>query len=167
VNIILTGSIGAGKSTVVRAAMNRLGWREPAGYFTRWGDPGRTLFIETWNGRATPVARPAAAAPDALSPPLVFDRARFTREAMAALAPGSGNPVVVDELGVLELGADDLARRLAAVFQGPAGVLAVIQQRAFERWMAILDPRTLTHVFTVDPSTRNDLPARIAALFQA
>jgi nucleoside-triphosphatase THEP1 len=73
----------------------------------------------------------------------------------------------VDELGVLELGADDLARRLAAVFQGPAGVLAVIQQRAFERWMAILDPRTLTHVFTVDSSTRNDLPARIAALFQA
>jgi len=43
----------------------------------------------------------------------------------------------------------------------------VIKQRAFERWMAILDPRTLTHVFTVDPSTRNDLPARIAALFQA
>ena len=32
--VILTGTIGSGKSTVVRAVMAQLGWDEPAGFFT-------------------------------------------------------------------------------------------------------------------------------------
>ena len=46
--VILTGAIGSGKSTVLRAAMQRLGWATPAGYFTHWDGQPLTAELIPW-----------------------------------------------------------------------------------------------------------------------
>jgi len=166
-SVILTGGIGSGKSTVLRSVMAQLGWCEPAGFFTHWGGearPAPSIFIEPWSGVASPMARqlPERSGPDGL--PYELDVEAFTRTALASLASSTG-PVVVDELGVLELSATDFCAAFAKVFRGPAPVLAVIQERALERWQTLIDPEHATPVFTVAPDTRDALPARVAKLF--
>ena len=166
---IVTGDIGAGKSTAVRAAMRQLGWTAPAGFFTHWGGAGRgadILYAETWTGERQPLARriAAPAAPGGLPYGLDPD---FPRFAVAALAEAkSDRPVVIDELGVIELGAPDLAAAVAAAFRGPAPVLAVIQNRALNQWLGLVGPEAAEHLFRADLATRAALPAHVAALFR-
>ena len=169
-NAIVYGDIGVGKSTAVRAAMKHLGWTAPAGFFTHWDGQGRgadVLFIETWTGDKRPLARriAAPAVPGGLAYALEADAARWAADALAAAAPGT--PVVLDELGLIELAAPEFAAAVAAAFRGPAPVLAVIQHRALARWLGLLDSPTAERRFRVDPATRDALPAQIAALFRA
>ena len=170
-NAIVHGEIGVGKSTAVRAAMKRLGWASPAGFFTHWGGQGRgadVLYFETWSGEKHPMARRVAAPAIPAGPPYELDAERFAEMAVASLScAASGQPVVIDELGLIELGAPEFAAAVAAAFRGPAPVLAVIQHRALARWLGLLDPPTAERRFRVDPATRDALPAQIAALFRA
>jgi len=168
--VILSGEIGSGKSTAVRAAMARLGWRNPAGFFTHWGGADRgapVLVLETWRGECRPVARRVAApvAPGGL--PYQLDAEAFRAAAAAGLEPAAGgDPVVIDELGLIELGAEDVAGALAELFRGPAPVLAVIQRRALDRWLERLGPGAAAAPrFDVEAATRDALPERIAAVF--
>ena len=100
--IVLSGEIGSGKSTVVRAAMRRLGWEQPGGFFTHWDGAERgaqRLYFETWSGERHLMARRMPAAADAM--PYELDRANFVRLAVASLAEAAaGRPVVIDELGL-------------------------------------------------------------------
>ena len=169
-NVVVTGDIGIGKSTAVRAAMKHLGWTAPAGFFTHWDGQGRgadVLFIETWAGEKRPLARRLATpvVPGGLAYALEADAARWAADVLAAAAPGT--PVVLDELGLIELASPEFAAAVAAAFRGPAPVLAVIQRRALEPWLGIVDPKTAGRLFRVDPATRAALPAQIAALFRA
>ena len=169
-NVVVYGDIGVGKSTAVRAAMKHLGWTAPAGFFTHWDGQGRgadVLFIETWAGEKRPLARrlAAPAVPGGLAYALEANAARWAAEALAAAAPGT--PVVLDELGLIELAAPEFAAAVAQLFRGSAPVLAVIQRRALEPWLGIVDPKTAGRLFRADPATRAALPAQIAALFRA
>ena len=167
---IVTGDIGAGKSTAVRAAMRQLGWTEPAGFFTHWDGNERgadVLFIETWAGEKRPLARrlAAPAVPGGLAYALEVDAACWAVARLAAAAPG--RPVVIDELGVIELGAPEFAAAVAAAFRGPAPVLAVIQNRALNQWLGLVGPEAAEYLFRADLATRAALPARVAALFRS
>jgi len=167
--VVLTGEIQSGKSTVVRAVRTQLGWEEPAGFFTHWGGekrPAPELFIEPWSGGARAMAHqlPDRTGPDFI--PYELDVEAFTRTALASLASPEG-PVVVDELGVLELGAGEFCAAFSQLFRGPAPVLAVIQERALERWRALIDLGQNAPVFTVTPDTREILPAEIVRAFRA
>lgn len=169
-NAVVTGDIGAGKSTAVRAAMQRLGWTKPAGFFTHWDGKERgadVLFIETWTGEKRPFARrlAAPAVPGGLAYALEADAARWAAGVLAAAAPET--PVVLDELGLIELAAPEFAAAVAQLFRGPAPVLAVIQNRALDPWRGIVGPIAAEHLFRVDPATRAALPAQLAALFRA
>ena len=165
---MLSGGIGCGKSTVVRAVLAQLGWTEPGGFRTHWGGAERgahILYFETWGGEPQPMARRVAAAPGAV--PYELDRANFTRLAVASLADAaSGRPVVIDELGLIELEAAGFPEAVARLFRSPASVLAVIQQRALDRWLAALGRDRITHVLEVAPATRDALPRQIAGLFR-
>jgi len=168
-SVIVTGEIQSGKSTVVRAVMAQMGWSEPAGFFTHWGGaerPAPEIFIEPWTGRAQVMAHqlPDRSGPDGL--PYRLDVKSFTEAARASLPP-DGRPVVVDELGVLELGASEFCVAFAKIFRGPVPVLVVIQERALERWRHLIDPERAVPVFTVTPDTRDALPEQIAAVFHA
>ena len=167
--IVITGDIGCGKSTAVRAAMQQLGWSQPAGFFTHWGGGGRgasELYLSTWSGESQVVARRLAETPRPLELPFEADLALFNRVAVASLSAAAG-PVVVDELGVLELGATELVAALVRIFRGPRPVLAVIQRRALERWLDLLGRENVAPVVAADSATRNELPGKIVSLFRA
>ena len=168
--VVLSGAIGSGKSTVVRAVMRRMGWSAPAGFCTHWGGADRgapVLHLETWHGERGPLARriSAPATPDGL--PYQLDMTTITGIAIASLAPAAeSHPVVIDELGLIELGAVAFTEALAQLFLGPGPVLAVIQHRALERWLPIVGPDRIDRVVMVEPGTRDALPGQIAALFR-
>ncbi|NCA82496.1 MAG: hypothetical protein EOM72_07075 [Opitutae bacterium] len=167
--IVLCGEIGSGKSTVARAALRQLGWDPPAGFSTHWGGAGRgadVLYFEPWAGEPQPMARRIAGPAASGGLPYELDRAKFAKVSVASLAAAAeGRPVAIDELGLIELGSAEFIAALAEVFRGPAPVLAVIQQRALDRWLAILGRERVDHLLAVAPATRAALPAKIAALF--
>ncbi|MBU1909543.1 MAG: nucleoside-triphosphatase [Verrucomicrobia bacterium] len=167
--IIVTGVIGAGKSTVVRRVMDRLGWRQPAGFLTCWSDgrrPAPALILETWAGTSCVFAQWRKSSNNEDGPPYAADLSvlnHFAIEHMANVP--AETPVVLDELGVLELGAETFTRAVAILFHRPGPILAVIQERALERWMEIIGPEKVEHVFRVEKANREALPDQIAALF--
>ena len=167
--IVLSGEIGSGKTTIVRAAMQLLGWERPGGFFTHWDGAGRgaqNLYFETWRGAKHLMARRDPAAPDAV--PYELAGATFVRVAVASLAEAAaGRPVVIDELGLIELAAAGFPEAVARLFRGPAPVLAVIQQRAMDRWLALIDRMRVTRRVDVTPANRDALPAQIAGWFGA
>ena len=169
--VVVTGDIGAGKSTAVRNAMKKLGWAAPGGFFTHWDGAGRgaeTLCFETWSGEKHLMARRLAAPADSGRPPYEMDRANFTRLAVASLADAaSGRPVVIDELGLIELDAAGFPEAVAQLFRGKGPVLAVIQRRALDRWLDVVGRENAGQVLTASPAGRAGLPARIAAMFRA
>ena len=125
------------------------------------------LVLETWTGECRPVARRVAApvAPGGL--PYQLDAEAFRAAVAAGLEPAAGShPVVIDELGLIELGEDGFADALAELFRGPSPVLAVIQRRALERWLDLLGRDRVGRVVEVEPAGRDGLPAEIAALFR-
>jgi nucleoside-triphosphatase THEP1 len=110
------------------------------------------------------VAEPAA--PGGL--PYELDAPAFAGAALASLLPAAnGYPVVIDELGLIELGSAEFIAALAEVFRGPAPVLAVVQHRALDRWRPLLDPAGAAPRFDVGPATRDALPGQIAAVFHS
>lgn len=161
--VIVTGAIGCGKSTVVRRAMNALQWRKPAGFFTtRTPD---ALNIEAWRGGNIPFARHAERPRDGM-PSYEADLDAFSRFAIQTLAPLPPKvPVVLDELGVLELPSSQLAVAIATLFFQPNPVLAVIQQRSIKSWIPVIGRGNVDHILSVDAANRDALPGRIAALF--
>ena len=167
--IVLSGGIGSGKSTVVRAAMQLLGWKQPSGFFTHWDGAERgaqRLYFETWSGERHLMARRMPAAPDAV--PYELDGAKFVRLAVASLAEtAAGRPVVIDELGLIELDAAGFPKAVARLFRGDAPVLAVIQQRALDRWLEAIGRARVTRRVDVTPANRDALPAQIAGWFGA
>lgn len=168
--VIVHGDIGVGKSTAVRAAMERLGWEKPGGFFTHWDGRGRgaeVLWIETWTGEKRPMAH-RIARPAAPGGPAYALEPDFPVVALRALADAdSGRPVVIDELGLIELGAPGFEAAVAKLFRGPAPVLAVVQFRALDRWLGAIGPENAAVLLRADAATRAALPGKIAALFRA
>ncbi|HAL93044.1 MAG TPA: hypothetical protein DCM68_08495 [Verrucomicrobia bacterium] len=169
-NVIVYGDIGAGKSTAVCAAMKLLGWGGPAGFFTHWDGKGRgadVLYVETWSGGKHPMARRISkpAVPGGLS---YEPEAGFEKVAVASLSGAeTGLPVVIDELGLIELDSAEFMAAVAKLFRGSAQVLAVVQHRALARWLGVIGPENAPHLLKVDSSSRDALPEAIAALFQS
>lgn len=165
--IILTGPIGSGKSTVVRAGMPHLGWTHPAGFFTHWNNQPRgapTLYAETWSGEKITMAHRC----DLRDPriphkiPYVLEP-RFIPFVQANLTLGQpAQPIVVDELGLIELTAKPIIAAFAAVFLVPNPMLIVIQQRALKNWLNYLPANPAPTIVEVTPENRAALPARLA-----
>lgn len=165
--VILTGAIGSGKSTVVRATMRRLGWDRPAGFFTHWGGAARgagILYFETWAGERRPMARRRAESGAAGNPPYELDGG-FAVRAAAGFSSVAAGPVVIDELGLVEADSADFAAAVARLFRGPAPVLAVIQERALARWLGVVGPAAHPLVFRVEAASRAGLPETLVARF--
>ncbi|MBP7831171.1 MAG: hypothetical protein KA248_14785 [Kiritimatiellae bacterium] len=155
---MLTGAIGSGKSAAVRAIMARLGWREPAGFFTS-RRPG-ALVLQSWRGEGGPCAR----RDDARKPPYEVIPEVFTGFAVKCLGTGRA-PAILDELGVLELDLPVFTRAVADLFTRDGPVLAVIQERALDRWRDIIGASKIHRVFRVEAGNRDRLPEDIATAF--
>ena len=169
--IVVSGGIGAGKSTVVRAAMKQLGWTAPGGFFTHWDGAERgaeRLYFEPWTGGQHLLARRRAEPAEVGGLPYELEGTDFPVIAVASWAEAAaGRPVVIDELGLIEFGAPEFPEAVARLFRGPAPVLAVVQERALGRWLEAIGRDAVTHRLEVAAATRAALPAQIAALFRA
>ena len=165
--VVISGAIGAGKSTVVRDVMERMGWPAPGGFFTHWGREERgaaALYFSTWGGEPHLMARRRAERAGAEQVPYELEADAFCRMAIPSLEVPPG-PVVIDELGVIELDSPEFREAVADLFRRPVPVLAVVQERAMDRWRQILGPDAAVHFFRVEASTREGLPEQITALF--
>jgi len=169
-NIAITGPIGSGKSTIVRRVMEQLGWRQPAGFLTRRSADQRSapaLVLETWEGTSCVFAQLRKSLLKEEEPPYAVDLSALNRFAVEHMANApAGTPVVMDELGGLELGAETFTQAVASLFQRPVPILAVIQKRALDRWLKIIRQKNIEHVFQVENGNRDRLPAEIAALLK-
>ena len=134
----VTGAIGAGKSTWVRAEMAKRGWRteEVRGFRTGWEGPreaGGRLFLATWDGRVLwrGEKRPAGGRPDAAGLP------GAALEALAAKS--AGGPLAIDELGLFEAGDARLASAVKAALEETSEAIVVVQARAMDAWRDALE----------------------------
>lgn len=164
--VVLTGARGAGKSTVVKQIMGRLAWRQPAGFRTRRVEvpPSQwSLEIETWNApdrvvfaHPNPVAPPGAL-------PFALDTAaceQFARDHLLHIPPD--RPVVLDELGIVEWKSAPFLSAVSALFDRSAPLLAVIQDRALDRWLGLIGAALVDHIQRVEPANRDLLADAIA-----
>jgi len=169
VRVVVSGDLGAGKSTAVSAVMRLLGWTHPAGFFTHWGGAKRgagVLYLETWRGECRPIAfrRESPAAPGEL--PYELDAAAFLAAALPACrSVGPRDPVVLDELGLIEWNTPEFVAAVVKLFRGDSPVLAVVQRRALDRWLEAIGRERVDHIAEVKPATRDALPGRLAGCF--
>jgi nucleoside-triphosphatase THEP1 len=170
-NIVVTGGIGCGKSTVAREAMRRLGWERPAGFFTHWDGGGRgadSLWLESWDGERIAMARRTSGGSGAEAPPYALDSARaVTASARALAGAAAGRPVAIDELGLIELDAPEFVRAVLAALRAPTPALVVVQERALARWMEAGLRDAGATCLAVDLDNRDGMPARIADALSA
>jgi hypothetical protein len=168
--IVVTGGVGSGKSTVVRAVMDLLGWRQPGGYATHWGGGERgaeELYLQPWGGAVLPMARRTAAPVGSGGLPYALKDQIFVPAALASwTGASSGLPVVIDELGLVETGSEDFARAVAGLWRERRPVLAVIQRRALDHWLGVIGREGVDRLLEVAPENRAGLPKEIAGLFR-
>jgi nucleoside-triphosphatase THEP1 len=168
--IVVTGGVGSGKSTVVRAVLDRLGWRRPGGYATHWGGGergGGPLYFQPWGGVAVPMARRTGMPAGAGGLPYELQDQLFVPAAVASWTGAmSGQPVVIDELGLMETGSADFARAVAGLWRERRPVLAVIQRRALDHWLGIIGRDGQDRLLEVDEASRAGLPGTIAGLLR-
>ena len=168
--VVISGEIGSGKSAAVREAMKQLGWNMPGGFFTHWDGKERgagILYFETWSGEKHVLARRIAEPVHPGGLPYELDREHFTKYALASLSDSaSERPIVIDELGALDLDVKDFSVAVTKLFHGPAPVLVVIQHRALKQWLDVIDPKNVQHLLQADVATRAALPAQLTSFFQ-
>ena len=165
--VVISGAIGAGKSTVVRDVMRRMGWSAPGGFFTHWGEGKRgaaALYLSTWSGESQLMARRLAERVGSEEVPYKLEADRFHSIAIPSLEV-SHQPVVIDELGMIELGSPEFREAVEDLFRRPEPMLVVVQERSMERWMPVMGTDAAIRCFRVEASTRDGLPEQIAALF--
>lgn len=104
---------------------------------------------------------------DPETPPYDVDLEVFNQLAAESLETADeGTPVVVDELGILELDAAVFIAALSGLFQRAGPGLVVIQERALASWKQIIGSGNIDRVFTLERAIRDELPAQVAAAFR-
>jgi len=137
--IILTGAIGAGKSTYVRKLIHQANLAV-AGFVTEkiFEDSVIVGFtLREIDGESRIIAhRDFIDKPQFAGfgvDPSIFDTFGC---AVIARAIQSGRLVLIDELGVMEQGAENFCAAARAIISGDAPYLIVIQQRALDFWLS-------------------------------
>ena len=157
--ILLTGSRGAGKSTLVRRllAENR---RPLRGFFTE-NQP-----LEEGEGHHTylhPAHLPRQFTRDNLaavytsSGLTVFPRVFDTLGCACLEGVSSSDLVIMDELGFLEGNAPAFLQAVLKALEGPAPVLAVVKDRRDVPFLEAVRSHPRARLYTVTPDTRQSL----------
>ena len=165
--ILLEGRPGAGKSTLAQrlADLLRAQGMRVGGFVTgELRDGGRRVgfAVETFDGERATLAHVSVPGPPRVSRYGV-DVAAFERVALPALdAARDSDVVVVDEIGKMELASPRFRVAVAALFDGPAPVVATAQA-ARHPFTDALRRRPEVERLRVTPKTRDALPAELAA----
>lgn len=167
--ILLTGSPGVGKSTIIQGLVDRLG---PAagGFYTReLRQAGQRVGFEivTLAGQREVLATTDPGIPFIRAVP--FGRYRVNLAALDALvvpalrqASAEGRVVVVDEIGPMELLSSRFGQIIWELLDGPAVIVGTIVRRRHPLADRVkVHPRVM--VVEVTPANRDTLPAHLYA----
>jgi len=161
--LLITGSPGAGKTTVVGTTIDRLRAEglTVAGFLTREvREGGRRVGFEVaaLGGPVARIAQVGWSAPVRVGRYHV-DVAAFEEVALPAVRQAllAGGVVVLDELGSMELASAGFVALLEEVFTAPAAVLATVHQRTHLVTDAI-KARPDAELVAVTSENRDELP---------
>lgn len=165
-NVIVTGAIGSGKTTAVTRAIRALQPRRVAGIRTRAiVRRGRkvALVLGAWEGEGERVFARASEGAESVGD-FEVDLTVFNTFGLSVLRRAADAPLVVlDELGVLEQRATAYTEAAKALWRRQGNIIAVIQARALQFWLACLGPESPHALFDLNASDRDELPSSISA----
>lgn len=159
---VLTGPLQSGKSTVVQQVLAQLKPGRVGGFRTEPLPEGRQpgFQIGPWDGACVPFARFTGQADGPWS--LKVDTSVFSNQAVGWLrAAASADWCVLDELGILEQGADSFVQEVSRLVHSTVPLLAVIQERALPFWLQRI-PQERCRIYRLDPTNRDSLPEQLA-----
>lgn len=162
--ILLTGFPGCGKTTVVRKVAAILG-AGARGFYTEEVRDGRGrrigFDVVSLEGARGELARRSAADGPRVGSYLV-NIASFERVALPAMEPRAGAVLVIDEIGKMECLSERFVRRVEALLDGAAAILATIPARGGGALIEAVRRRPDFETIVVSAANRDSLPERIA-----
>ena len=165
--IVITGEIGAGKSTAIRELCGRMASRKIGGFLTTAPveDGVKTgLSIESIDGQSRFFA-PRHPADRSASPAWTVDLELFNRDGVDLIRrAANAELLIMDELGIMEMGAEPFVRAVAAAFALHDRVIAVIQKSAWSFWAAVLGARSIDLTIVFQAHNRDAVPDWLANL---
>jgi nucleoside-triphosphatase len=166
--LLITGSPGVGKTTVIRRVAAQLAGRRVGGFYTkeiRAGRERRGFQLVTFDGREWTMAHA-----DVRSPARVgkygVDIAAVEAAATSALAPGRADLYLVDEIGRMECLSPGFVAAMQELLDSPATVVATVALRG-DGFIALVKQRADIEIWTVTRANRDELPARVLAWLRA
>ncbi|HXG49986.1 MAG TPA: NTPase [candidate division Zixibacteria bacterium] len=166
---LLTGNPGVGKTTVIRAVVQRLEGLALAGFYTGETREGgrRTGFrIVTLDGQEGILATLG-------SRPPVVGRYSVHLEELERLADRCLDPArspadlyVIDEIGKMELLSSRFRRRITELLEGPANILATIARKG-DGFVDRIRRRRDVELVEVTRANRDRLPEELARRIEA
>ncbi|MBR2943314.1 MAG: AAA family ATPase [Clostridia bacterium] len=163
-HVLLTGEIGAGKSTALRRTLERLPGAAAMGLQTYYEEPRgtmeRTLYLRAWGDteRGHFITHLPAGKPENCA-------AVFDGEGCALLhrAQEKAQLIVIDEIGRLERDACLYHKALLACLDADVPVLAVIRKHK-AAWADSIRSHPKAALIEVTQENREAVPAQAAAL---
>jgi nucleoside-triphosphatase THEP1 len=168
-HLLLTGSPGCGKTTVLIRFLERLGGRSIRGFTTaevREGNRRVGFTIRTLGGREGLLSHIRFGGPHRVSRYGV-DVVQFEHLVLPELSPGSARieGFLIDEIGKMECFSDRFIEAVRKILKGPIPVVATV---AAKGGGFISEVKTLSNVtiVRVTPGNRDELPEQIARWFE-
>ncbi len=161
--ILLTGRPGCGKTTAIRACLDRLA-RPAVGFYTEEirGQGERVGFrIQTLDGKTGVLAHVSFKGPHRVGRYGV-DVAGFEALALPALQPPTPETIVIiDEIGKMEGFSEAFQRQILALLDGPNPFLATIALKG-PPFIQRIRTRSDVEILEVTPRNRTDLPDQLS-----
>ncbi|HET7874673.1 MAG TPA: nucleoside-triphosphatase [Methylomirabilota bacterium] len=159
--LLLTGSPGVGKTTVILEVAQALKGRRLGGFYTeeiRAGRERRGFHLTTFDGRGAPMARVDFRSPHRVGRYGV-DVAVIDELAGSSLAPGR-DLYLVDEIGKMECFSQRFVEAVRALLDGAAPVLATVAQKG-AGFISEVKARQDAELWEVTRGNRDGLPDRV------
>jgi nucleoside-triphosphatase len=163
--LLITGSPGSGKTTVIRKVASALSGRRLGGFYTeeiRVGGERRGFRLLTFNGRESVMAHVEFRGPHRVGKYGV-DVSVIDAVAASALAVTDATDIyLVDEIGKMECLSPKFIAALRALLDSRKTVVATIAQRG-GGFMAEVKQREDAELWTLTRGNRDGVPARVLA----
>jgi len=162
-NILITGKVGVGKTTIVKSLLSQLSIRW-GGYITERIKEGKTTIAHemvTSDGRREVFAdRRWTHLPQYGQMGIQVEV--FERLGVETLrkARQTADLIIMDELGVMEANAKHFITEVRSCFNSDLPVIAVIKEMATDFWCDLMS-HGLSQIYNITPLNRDYVPSKI------